>query len=476
MKRLFVIAAGLVMTCSAAEAQNNASRKISLRQCIETGIANNQQVLQTDLQTQANEIGWKQSKLNMLPNLNGSVGHGINRGRSIDPFTNSYSEQQISFANYGLSSGVILFNGFTLRNAVKQNKLTWDASKMDWQLAKDNLTIDIILAYLLLLNNEDLLQLSHNQAGLSQKQVERLEALNREGAIAPYLLSDLKGQYAIDQLNVVDAQNAVETSKIALCRLMNIPYDKTMSIERLDAASFLTRYDETPDKIYQTALQQFSLVKAVDLRKLSAEKAVKVARGGLFPTLSLNGNLNTNYSDAARADVFLNTTDFVSTDYVLVNGNPSPVVYKQNNFRSDKIGYGKQLNNNLFSTVSLNLRIPIFNAMAQRNRIKLAGIDLKNSEIVAKTTKTQLQQSIEQAHLNMTAASDRYKLLLQQVDAFSESFRAAEIRFNSGVGNSVDYLTAKTNLDRANVSLVNSKYDFVLRTKILDYYQGKPLW
>lgn len=472
MKRTVVIT-GLVLMTQFAFSQGGT---MSLKQCVETGIANNQQVFQSGLQAETDEIGWKQAKLNRLPNLNGSVGHGINRGRSIDPFSNSYIDQQINFANYGVSSGVVLFNGLTLQNTVKQNKLTYDASTMDWQQAKDNLTINIILAYLQVLSSEDVLTQSRNQAELSKKQVERLEVLNKEGAIAPYLLSDLKGQFANDQLAILAAQNAVETAKINLSQFMNVPYDRNMSLERLDAASFAMKYEETPDKIYQTALQQFSLVKAVDLRKQSAETGVKVAKGGLYPTLSLNGNINTNYSDAARRDVFLNTTDFVSDNYVVVNGNPSPVIYKQNNYRSDKINYGDQLNNNLFSTVSLNLRIPIFNSLAARNRIKLAQIDLRNREMIAKTTRTQLQQSIDQAHVNMTTASERYKTLLEQVNAFTESFRAAEIRFNSGVGNSVDYLTAKNNLDRVNVNLVNAKYDFVLRTRVLDYYQGKTLW
>lgn len=476
MKRLSSLLILSLLIVKSIDAQEKPTSALTLRQCVETAIANNQRVLESDLQVQANEVAWKQTKLNMLPNLNGFVGHGINRGRSIDPFSNTYVDEKVTFANYGLTSSVVLFSGLTLQNSIKQTRLSFDAAMMDWQLAKDNITIEIILAYLLVLNNEDILLQSRNQLELSKRQVERLEALDKEGAIAPYLLSDLKGQFANDQLAIINSQNALETAKIALCRLMNIPYDKNIAVERLDAASFLTKYDDTPDQIYQTALQQFSLVKAVDLRRLSAEKGLKVAKGGLYPTLSLNGNLNSNYSDAARNETFESTTDVVSNDYVMVNGTPSPVIYKRSTFRSDKISYGDQLNNNRFSTLSLNLRIPIFNSMVARNRIRMAGIELKNNELVAKTTKTQLQQNIELAYSNMTAASERYKILLGQVSSYTESFRSAEIRFNAGVGNSIDYLTAKNNLDRANVNLVNAKYDFVLRTKVLDYYQGKALW
>ncbi len=478
MKTNKIISTIIIAVClnNILQAQDKSTNTLTLKLCVETGIANNLQVLQSDLQMQGAQVNYKQAKMNMLPDLNGSAGHGINQGRSIDPFTNSYINQQVNFASYGLNSGVTLFNGFTLQNSVKQNRLTYEASKMDLQQQKDNLTINIILAYLQVLSSDDILSQLHNQADLSKKQVDRLEQLNKEGAISPSQLSDLKGQYANDQLNIISAQNGLESAKLILCQLMNTPYDRNISLERLDAAAFVVKYENTPDKIYQAALQQFALIKAADLHKQSAEKGVQVARGGLFPTLSLNGSVNTSYSNAATASTFLNTTDVTSSDYVIVNGTQSPVIRKQSNFKTDKISYSDQFNNNRFSSVSLNLRVPIFNSFQQRSRIKLAQLNLKNNDLIFKTTKTQLQQSIEQAHINMMTASDRYKTLLDQVAAFRESFNAAEIRFNAGVGNSIDYLTAKNNLDRSTINLINAKYDFVLRSKVLDYYQGKQLW
>ncbi|MEI9908199.1 MAG: TolC family protein [Bacteroidota bacterium] len=369
--------------------------KLTLKQCIETAINNHLDVQQSSLLMQTSKINRNQAKLNMLPDLNGSAGTGINQGRSIDPFTNGYINQQVNYSSYGLSSGVVLFNGLSMQNIAKQNALAYEASKMDWQQAKDNLTINIILAYLQVLSNEDLLVQLRSQEALSKKQVERLEVLNKEGAILPSQLYDLKGQYANDQLSIISGNNALELSRISLCQYMNIPYDKNMQLERLDAESYATKYDDTVDKIYQESLQQFSLVKAVDLRKQSAERGVRAAKGQLFPTLSLNGNANTNYSSAARNDIFLNTTDVTSNDYVVISGIPTPVIRKQSNFNSEKINYNKQLNNNLFTSVSLNLRVPLFNSLQQRNRIKLAQLTLKNNDLVAKTTKTQLQQSIE---------------------------------------------------------------------------------
>lgn len=457
-------------------AQNNGAAKLNLQQAIETGIRNNMDVKQAETLMKTGKLDWNQTRLNLLPSVDGSASSGINQGRSIDPFTNSFVNQQINFSSYALTTGVVLFNGMSMQNNVKQNAFAYEAAKMDWQQAKDNLTIQIILAYLQVLSNEDLLIQSQNQEKLSKEQVDRLVVLDNEGAIPPSDLSDLRGQYANDQLAIISARNALATAKLNLSQLMNIPYDATIKLERIDAAQYATRYEATPDSIYQTALTQFAQIKAAELRTKSWERAVKAERGRLFPTLSLNAGATTNYSSAALSSTFLGTNDVVSTDYVVVNGSNLPVIRKEGEFDTKKIQYGKQLNNNLYSQVSLNLRIPIFSNWQQRTRIRRAELNLENIEVQEKTTRTQLQQAIEQAHINMATSLERFHTLLDQVKAFEASFHAAEVRFNAGVGTPIDYLTAKNNLDRANINLITARYDYVLRTKILDYYQGKQLW
>ena len=194
MKQLF-LNTFFVWACFGSVAQN----KLTLQQAIQMGITNNIDIRQSDLQMQRANVNLRQSRAAMLPNLNANADHGINQGRSIDPFTNGYINQQVNYASYGISSGVTLFNGFAIQNNIKQNQLIFQASKMELQQAKDNLTINIILAYLQVLNNEDLLTQSRSQKDLSDKQVQRLEVLNKEGSIAPSELSDVRGQLANDE-------------------------------------------------------------------------------------------------------------------------------------------------------------------------------------------------------------------------------------------------------------------------------------
>jgi outer membrane protein len=458
---------------------NNEAQEVrmNLRQCIETGLAYNLDVLQSQLQVQTDKVNMNQAKLNLLPDLNGAVSQTFSQGRSIDPYSNSPVTQAVSSSNYSLSSGVILFNGLSLMNAIKQNSLAYEASKMDWQQIKDNLTINIILAYLQVLSANDRLTVSKSQAELSAGQVSRLEVMNQQGAIKPSDLSDLKGQYASDQLAILNVENDVETAKISLCQLMNIPYTKDLVLEKIEPESFAARYESTRDQVYQAALQELAIVKAVDFREKSAEKAVKVMRGQLYPTLSFGANISTAYSSVALQNQYVSTTYVPTSDSALVNNIKYPVYSFKDNFsQPTKIGYRDQLDNNVFTSVGFSLRVPIFNSLFQRNRVKLAKINLQDRQLIAKTTRSQLGRNVDQAYINMLSAFDRYKVSLEQVSAYEESFHAAEIRFNNGVGTSVDYLVARVNYDRANINLVIAKYDYVLRTKILDFYQGKQLW
>jgi outer membrane protein len=170
-----------------------------------------------------------------------------------------------------------------------------------------------------------------------------------------------------DELTILNIRSTIETSKLTLAQLMNVPYQKTMTLERINAEEFLTNYGLTSNEVYQSALQQFSSIKSVELRRKSAEYALKAARGNLFPQLSFGSNMQTNYSSVAMN-------------------------------AAGKIPYNDQLSNNVFYTFNLGLRIPVFSSFRTRNNIRLADIAVRNSELVEETTKVQLRQQIDQPY------------------------------------------------------------------------------
>ncbi len=467
----FFLIACILSIGVAAKAQT-----FSLKQCVEIAIQNNIEVNQADWQSQANAINYKQTKANQVPFLSSGITHGVNQGRNIDPFTNSYVNQEISFASYGINSNVILWNGGNFKNATSRDALVSEAGKMDLQQAKDNITINVILAYLQVLNNEEQLNLSKQQSIVTREQVQRLNILHKEGAIAPSILYDLRGQLASDELNEINAKNNLETSKLNLTRLMNVDYSSTFQVEKLPADVQLTAYLEQPEVIYGLAEKRLAIIKAADYRINAAEKELAAAKGNRLPSLVLNAGLGTNYSSAASTLNLAGTSDVLTNDYVMISGNKVPVYSPQNSYNSQKISYGSQWKNNFNSGVSIGLNIPIFNGAQARGRIEMAKLSQKRVAFESKTIKTQTKQNVQESHINMMAAYERFLKLQQQVQDFTESFKAAEVRFTAGVGTAVDYIIAKNNLERAKGNFVAAKYDYLLRTKVLDFYQGNALF
>lgn len=415
----------------------------SLQQCIDSALKNNIPVQRAGLQTQTAEVNWRQSRSNRLPDLTVDASENLFSGRSIDPSSNAFVNQNYNGGNYGINSGVVLFNGLSLRNRLKQNSYAYEASKMDLQQSKNDLVIDVILAYLSVLSNEDQLRQTRQQAATTQATLDRLNILNSEGAIRPSDVSDVKGQLMNDELNSLTAKNILESSRLELARLMNKSFDSSLKLERINVEEFLAVYPSTATNVYQSALSNFALIKAAELRTQRSYYAWRASKGQMFPRLSMGAGVNSRYSSIAQN----------------VGGGKMPYIDQLKNFNNSYVGVG--------------LTIPVFNRNLNRNQVKLADIQLKDDELVEANTKQELRQQIDQAYLDMSNAYERYRVLLAQVAAYEDSYKAAEIRFRAGVGTSVDYIIAKDRFDRASLNLVNAKYDFVLRKKVLDYYSGK---
>lgn len=473
--RITAFAGFFLLFAAAATGQEQPGQgPLTLEQSVRTALKNNFEVRQSELRSESASIVLKQSRRDLLPAVSGSVGHGYNQGRSIDPFTNSYIDQNVGFANYSLGGSITLFNGLLLQNTIKQNSLAYEASKMEQQQARERLTLDVILAYLQILSNEDLLNQATLRADLSRQQVQRLTTLNEEGAIPPSQLYDLQGQLANDELSIINTRNALHASRLRLAQLMNVEYRPDLQVARLDeqALQFTQRYPFNASEIYQSAVGQLAVIRGAALRKESAEQGVRAARSSGMPNLSFSSNLFSNYSSLATRNMPGAIREVATDQYIDVNGTRYPVIAPERNIRSEKIGFDDQLKNNYSSSFSLNLRIPIFNSQATRSRIAQARVDLKNAELVEASTQLELKQAVDQAYFNMQAAWDRFGALNRQVEAFKQAFRAAEVRFNAGAGTSVDYSVAKNNYDQAQINLINARYDYVLRSKVLDYYRG----
>ncbi len=447
---------------------------LTIKQCVDIAIQNNLQVQQSQLQLEQNGVYFKQSKDNLLPQINGNIQQQFNYGRSISNLNNSYVDVQNSSGNYSLNGNLVLFNGLSLMNAIKQNALYYNASKMDLQQQKDNITLTVILSYLTVLGTQEALDIARKQVEVDARQVERLEIQNQEGAIPPATLYDLKGQYASDQVNVVNSVNNLENAKVNLFTVLNIPYQRDANYEMVNMTADVSDLNTPSDSIYQTALQNIPNIKATDLRMQSYLKGIAVARGKYFPTLSMFGSLSSNFTSIATTEIPGTGVPAQTGQYVNAGGTTYDVL--ATSYSTQKTAFGDQVKNNRFQYFGFQLNIPILNFLSTRNNVKIAKLNYENSKVLSTASRNQLQQMVETAWQNLRSAYGQYKGYADQVKAYGESFRTAEIRFNAGAINSVDYVIAKNNFDRANTNLNSAKYNYIFRTKILEYYQGKLSW
>ena len=462
-----------ILVYSSSYSQENIKALYSLNDCIDIAIKNNLDLKSSTLRAETSEVNFKQSKANVLPNLNANYNLGVNNGRSIDPFTNDFINQELTFSNAGLNLNLTVFNGFRLMNTIKQNKFNMQAAEMEIEETKQNLVLDVTLAYIQILNSKDLVELAKAILETTRKQLTRLNVLYKEEVGNPADFTDMQGQYALDEMSVINAENALKTGILNLIQLLNIDDSNSEIVfESIEGFIESEKYKLSATEVFNDALENLATFKSKELRIDAADNGIKVARSNYYPEVSLFGQLNTNYSSAAETFNEIGNEINETGAFVDINDEIFPVQENQPLFQGENINYNDQFDNNLNSVVGLSVSIPLFNGFRAKNTVKLQKIQKEESLIDYENTKLLFKQSIEQAYINMDAAFKRYHILSNQVKAFEESFRINEIRFNNGVSNVVEYITSKNNLDSSRLNLSNAKYEYLLRVKILDYYRG----
>lgn len=451
-------------------AQEQTTESYSLDDCISMALKNNLDLKSTNLIAGSSKINYQQSKANLLPNINGNINIGVNDGRSIDPFTNDFINQELTFSNSGLSLDMTIFNGFRLLNTAKQNRLNKKASEMEIEAAKQDLILNVTLAYLQVLNAKAVLDLTKSRLETTRGQLKIQEEFYKNESGNPADYADILGQLASDETSVLSSESSLNNSKLSLARLLNLDANVEFHLQHL-IMDFET-YDLSAEQVYKDAIENLATFKARELRVEASKKGVSVAKSLFIPDISLFGGVNTNYSSAAQLFNATGTNVIETRDFVTVDGQNFFVKSEQTNFASENISFRDQLDNNLNTVVGVSVSVPLFNGFRAKNNVALEKINVEESILELERTNQDIKNTIVQVHFDMEAVYNRYQSLVKQVEAYEESYRINEIRFNNGVSNFLNYISSKNNLDNSRVNLTNAKYEYLLRTKVLDYYRG----
>ncbi|MBK7869277.1 MAG: TolC family protein [Saprospiraceae bacterium] len=446
----------------------------SLQQCLEYARQNNISVKQAQATIQSNELSLKQSQFNRLPSVNANASYGRNFGLSLDYLTNSFQNQSSGYSSIGASAGVTVFAGNQINNGIKQNKMLLEASKLDASSTVNTLALNVATAYLNILLGEEQLANARKQLELTQAQLDQIDRLIRAGSRPENERYDLLAQIARNEQTIIDAENTISIGYLNLKQLMNVDQNTDIRIQRPEVNAPTENPDEfVLNEVYTSALGTQPQIRATDLRLEGAQVGVDLARGALYPTLSIFGNLDTRYSTEGRRIVDTRIQRAEQTIYLDDVPYTFGVDQEVNVF--DNNPYFDQLRENFGQSFGVSLRIPIFNNLQNVIGVQRAQVTVLTTEVQNQQVRQQLKTDIQQAIASARAAKRSYDAALRSVDASQIAFDNAQTRFELGALNTFDYTTARNNLDQAQISLIRAKYQYFFNVKVVEFYLGREI-
>lgn len=417
----------------------------TLDKCINYALDNNIQIKQSQLNTQYQENNLQGRKNARLPNLNGQLSQNLNFGRSLT-YLNTYTNVNSAQTDFGLGTQVTVFQGMQITNSVKKTEFDLKASFEDLAKAKDDLSLNIASTFLEILFSKELVKVSEEQLGITKQQLQQSQEKVNAGSLANGALMEIEAQAAREELNLIDAKNQLLLGKLRLAQMLELPFNEQFDVDipTLPEINAQLAVSASQD-VYQKALTQRPEIRGAEYRFQSTAMQLKMAKGVYYPTLSFYANYYNLYNN----------------QYKDINKN--------------SITFGDQLSNNQRKGLGLQMNIPIFNRLQTKMQVSNAEIQMMNTQLELEGTKKVLRQEIETAQTTAITSFNRYKSTEKAVVSMKEAFRYSEEKFNVGMVNAVDYNTAKTSLVKASSDLLRAKYEFIFRSKILDFYKGIPI-
>jgi outer membrane protein len=448
MKKL-IISCGLLCLCLCIQAQ----KKWTLRECVGYAVENNIDLRQQALNVKNSEIDLSTSKNSRLPNLSASVGQSFSFGQSQNYATGTYQSNNAASTDFRIGTSIPLFTGFRIPNQIKTDELNLQAATEGLRKAKEDLELQVVSLYLDVLFKKEILKAYMEQAELSKMQVDRTQVLVQSGKVPSSQLYDIKAQQAKDDLNVTMADNDLTLSLLNLSQSLNLQDSEGFDIGEPDLKNVVASNISSvipPDQVYKQALGIKPHIKEAEYKLESSKRSIKVAQSGYWPTLDLSMSYSTGYTHVYGEQL---------TDPVLIEASE----------------FSSQLKNNGRKYIGFSLNIPIFNRFQTRNQVRAARLNTENQNLALDNVKLALYKEIQQAYQSAVAAQAKYTSTGKALDAAEESFKYAQERYEIGKSTVFEFNEAKTKLLTSRSERIQAKYDFIFRSKILDFYQGNPI-
>ncbi len=467
-----------VISWSAAIATAQNVNVWSLERCIDYAQKNSITIKQSQLSVRNSEIAVQQNKLAQYPDLNGNIGFSGNSGRSLDPSNYQIQQQTLGYNNFGLSSGVTLYNGGRIKKSIEQSKIDHEAAVADLEQTTQNAALSVASAYLQVLLASEQLENAKKRAMQSKEQLDQILKSIKAGGRPANDRYDFDAQLAKNEQNIVTQQNNVDISYLNLKQLLLLDPDAEFKIERPEIK--IPALDELEGlslkMIYLAAYSRQPQIKAGELRQKSKEIGIEIAKADLLPTVTASVNLGSNFATSTKTGVGTPSQNLTPAFPVVIGGVPTNFQQYREVYSSYKpISYFTQLNNNFNQSAGISVRIPIYNNGRAGAAIERAHLEVVNTQLQNQQTQNQLKTDIQRALADARAAKKQLEAAEKTFNAYKMTADNAEKKSRVGASTIFELTTANNNMDTAQRDVVVAKYDYLFKLKILDFYQGKRI-
>ena len=444
------------------------------QKCIDYAFKNNLQVKQSDINIQLGESNLKQQKLNYSPSVNASTNYNLRLGNNYDFYANTYTKALVHYQDYGVNLSQPIFDGLMTPNNIKKSKIDLQAIKLDQAVLKNNIQMQILAAFLNIMNANEQYQQAINQKTSTQEQYERMQTLIKAGGAAEKAILDIDAQLTSEELTISQIKNQLDLAYLNLKILLQLDVKQNITVQIPELPkTFNVENLQDINTIYSDALSLRPEIKSSQLKVQSAKKQIAVARGNYSPVLNFVANTNTFFS--SQSVTYKQQATGNNTAVGFVEGTFQRVLIPEIATISSKNPYKNQLKQNLGYAFGASLNIPIYNKYQVQTAVKQAKLQYENTLLTEKQAELDLFNSIQQAYIKAEAAIANYKSSQRHLETAQKSYDYAVERLNVGAVNQLEVNLAKTNLMNAESKWTQSKYEYVFNTKLLDFYQGKKI-
>jgi outer membrane protein len=417
----------------------------TLEECIRYAIAHNISLKQREQEEEARKTDLNTSQNSRLPSLNASLNQNLGFGRSTSR-DGVIVDRNSSSSTFNIGLNMPVFDGFRITNTIAARKLNLMAATEALNKAKEDVAIGVASYFLQALYNKEILHIAELQVELTKAQVTRTEALVNAGKVPMSQLYDIRAQLAKDEVTLTEAANNVSLALLDLAQALELErLAADFDIVKPDTDDVLADNMLPPDHIYDNAVLVKPQIREQEYLLESRRKMLKVAQADYYPQLNFNASYGSGYYH------YFGSADFTN------------------------LPFGDQLSQNAQKGLGVSLSIPIFNRFGIRNNVRQARIGIISQELTMENSKKTLYKEIQQAWFSAVAAQEKYRASEKSVIAGREAFTYAEERYATGKRTVFEYNDSKTKYAQSLSEQAQAKYNFIFRTKILDFYNGVPI-